>query len=175
MTHSPYRHASRAQIDIAGEPSTTISLWAIWLMTVVLFLAAIAVERIHRALVLAVAAGVAVGVAALLYRAARRVRWRLTLDDSDLHIERRTMTTTKTVVVGVRAGVTLDLGVADGIARVDQCIILTAGPTRVTMTAGARPADTLHQLAQFLREHDVTVVEHPDRPVGWTAGGAFPG
>ncbi|MBE7478993.1 MAG: hypothetical protein HS104_03235 [Polyangiaceae bacterium] len=96
---------------------------------------------------------------ALVRRAAQRVHWVLTIDDGDLRIERHAGAATETIVVDVREGVRLGLGLTESAGHVDPCIALTTEAGRVTMTPGTSPPATLDRLAEFLRENDVVVID----------------
>ena len=175
MTNSPYRQTQRPSITVHGEPSISIFLWAAWLTAAGLVVTILFVDDLHRASVAFLAIGAAVlGAVALLHRAAGRVRWRLTLHGSQLHIERRSGASAKTVVLELEGGIALALSLTDGTGRVDPCIVLVAGTTRVSMTAGVRPAATLDRLVAFLRDHDVAVKHLPAGPFVWSGGGSGP-
>jgi hypothetical protein len=172
MKSSPYRALAQPELIVQGEPSSTVYLWAIWLATAMVVAVTLLVDDMDGARIGLIAAGAAIcGTVVVLHRRARRVRWLISLDGFELRIERRSGSARHTVVIDVERGVYLGVGMSDGTARLDPCIIIIAGGAHVSMTTGVHPAATLDRLVEFLRGRDVTVMELPDVPVGWYPGG----
>ena len=155
---SPYRDRARPELVVYGEPNTTIYIWSLWIASAGLVVMTLIAQNGARARAVVLAAVMA-ALAGLwvLYRMARRAKWLICIDGNDVRIERRSGTRSETLVVDVSQGVRLRVGVTEGTGRVDECVILTSGDARVTMTAGVRPAETIALLTEFFRAHGVTV------------------
>lgn len=157
MEESAYRSPPKAELVIHAGGSSGATLWsgiAVTLLAVAAFLFGVA-QAVGLYPFLVVFLALLVGLSTYT---SRRNRWRFTLERQRLRVERLLPAgVQKLGVLDVSHGLRIRVDVPEERGGIEARLTLGAGEDEIQFYPGERTAALYHELARFLREHELEI------------------